>query len=127
MYFVTIPQYWVLGVYSYCGGCLICLLETQLSFIRTPIALNFGFLFHPLTRFLYYIFLATVCWSLNDLFGRICAGCLVAIALYNTFVLIRYPAYRKMRDRLAKEEDEKINAALRDRVRKEAAAAAFRK
>ena len=64
---------------------------------------------------------------MNDLFGRICAGVLVGTALYNTFVLIRYPAYRKMRDQLAKEEDERINAAIRDRVRKEAATAMFSK
>lgn len=125
--FFQSPQYWVLGLYTLCGGCLICLLETQISFVRTPIALNFGFLFNPFSRFIFYIFLATVCFSSRTLFGMICAGFLVAVAFYNTYVLIRYPAYRKLRDKLAKEEDEKINAALKEKVRKEATAAMFSK
>lgn len=74
---------------------------------------------------MYYLLLATVCWSLNDLFSRICAGCLVGLALYNTFVLIKYPAYRKLRDDIAKEEDARINTAIRDKVRKEATASMF--
>jgi hypothetical protein len=119
------PQYWVLCLYAACGGCLICCTETQLSFVRTHIALNFGFLFSAPLRFAYYILLATVCYSMNDLFGRICAGCLVGIAFYNTYVIIRYPAYRKMRDQIAEEEDARINAAIREKVRKEATAAMF--
>lgn len=121
----AMPQYWVLCFYSACGGLLICCLETQLSFIRTSIALNFGFLFNPVLRFVYYILLATICYSLNDLFGKITAGCLVGVAFYNTYVLMKYPAYRKMRDQIAKEEDARINAAIRERVRKEAGAAMF--
>ena len=89
--------------------------------------MNFGFLFNPVTRFIYYIFLATVCWSANNLFGKICAGFLVAIAMYNTWVLLTYPAYRKLRDELAKEEDERINAALREKVREEATRSMFSK
>ena len=119
------PQYFVLCFYAAIGGCLICCLETQLSFIRTFIALNFGFLFNATYRFFFYLLMATILFSLGDLFSIICAGCLVALALYNTFVLIKYPAYRKLRDSIAKEEDARINAAIRERVRKEATAAMF--
>jgi hypothetical protein len=119
------PQMWVLGFYSACGGCLICCLETQLKFIRTIIALNFGFLFNPSLRFAYYLLMATMCYSFRDLFGRILAGCLVGIALYNTFVLIKYPAYRKMRDDLAAEEDKRIEGKLKERVRIEASKQMF--
>ena len=35
----------ILAIYATFGGALICLLETQLKFIRTAIALNFGFFF----------------------------------------------------------------------------------
>jgi hypothetical protein len=49
----------------------------------------------------------------------------VGLALYNTFVLIKYPAYRKLRDDIAKEEDARINTAIRDKVRKEATASMF--
>lgn len=122
---IAYPEIWVLSFYSACGGLLICCLETQLSFIRTSIALNFGFLFNPTLRFIFYLLLATICYALGDLFSKICAGCLVGIAFYNTYVLIRYPAYRKLRDQLAKQEDEKINAAMREKVRKEAITAMF--
>jgi len=76
-------------------------------------------------RFMYYILLASVMASFNNLFARIVAGCLVGTAFYNTFVLIRYPAYRMMRDEIAKEEDKRIEAKLREQVRKEAMTAMF--
>ncbi len=37
-----------------CGGVLVCCLETQLKFVRTIIAMNFGFLFNLVYRFLFY-------------------------------------------------------------------------
>lgn len=119
------PQYYVLCFYAAVGSCLICCVETQVKFVRTTIALNFGFLFSAIPRFLFYIFLATVCWSLGDIFAQICAGCLVGIAFYNTYVIMRYPAYRKIRDKAAAEEQERINAAIREKVRKEATGAMF--
>lgn len=122
---LTNPQIWVLSFYAACGSLLICCMETQLSFIRTPMALNFGFLSNPALRFLYYILLATICLSLGNVFAYICAGVLVGIALCNTYILMRYPAYRKLRDQLAKEEDARIEAAMRDKVRKEAVSAMF--
>lgn len=125
--FTGSPKYWILGLYATCGGCLICCLETQLKFFRTLIAMNFGFLFSPFLRFLFYILMATVCLSFDDLFGNILAAALVAVALYNTFVLIKYPAYRKMRDELAKEEDKRIEARLREKMRKEATRQMFQK
>jgi hypothetical protein len=36
---------WVLSMYALCGSLLICLLETQLKFLRVAIALNFPLLF----------------------------------------------------------------------------------
>ena len=119
------PSKWVMACYSVCGGCLICCLETQLKFVRTAIAINFGFLFHPTFRFIYYLILASVMLSFNDIFGKILAGCLVGTACYNTFVLFQYPAYRKFRDEIAKEEDKRIEAKIRERVRKEAAVQMF--
>jgi len=120
-------QHAVLAAYATCGGLLICCLETQLKFIRTIIALNFGFLFNAGFRFLYYLLLASVLVSYKNLFGYIVAGCLVATALYNTYVLIQYPAYRKIRDQIALEEDARIDAKMKERVRKEAARQMFGK
>jgi len=113
-------QHAVLAAYATCGGLLICCLETQLKFIRTVIALNFGFLFNAGFRFLYYLLLASVLVSYKNLFGYIVAGCLVATAFYNTYVLIQYPAYRKIRDQIALEEDARIDAKMKERARQEA-------
>jgi hypothetical protein len=119
------PSKWVMAAYSICGGCLICCLETQLKFVRTAIAINFGFLFHPMFRFVFYLILASVMLSFDDLFGKILAGALIGTACYNTFVLYKYPAYRKFRDEVAKEEDLRIEGKIRERVRKEAAVQMF--
>jgi hypothetical protein len=111
---------WVLAVYATCGGLLVCCLETQLKFLRVMIAINFGFLFDPIARFLYYFLMATVAWSYRSLFGKIVAACLIACALFNTYVLCRYPAYRKVRERIAEEEDKRIEARISSEVKRQA-------
>ena len=60
--FVGMPnlKFWILGFYASIFGCLICCLETQLKFVRTGIALNFGFLFDPFLRFWFYILIVKV-------------------------------------------------------------------
>lgn len=121
------PKVWVLSAFSLFGGCLVCCLETQLKAIRTFIAVDFGFLFDPTLRFFFYLLLASICLSLKDLFGLIMAGFLVGTALYNTYVLCRYPAYRKLRDELAKEEDERINKRIKKEVGKEVTRQMFTK
>lgn len=113
-------EYWVMAAYALCAGCLICCQETQLQFIRTGIAMNFGFLFDPTFRFGFYILMASVQLSFGNLFGKIVAGALMGVAFYNTYVLIKYPAYRKIRDEIAKEEDSRINKKIQERVQSEA-------
>jgi len=118
----TLPSLsnWVLAVYATCGGLLVCCLETQLKFLRVMIALNFGFLFDPIMRFLYYILMASVAWAYDNLFGMIVAALLVAVAIFNTYVLCRYPSYRKVRERIAEEEDKRIEARISKEVKKQA-------
>lgn len=95
---------WVLAVYATCGGLLICCLETQLKFLRVMIAVNFGFLFNSLWRFMFYILLGSVAWAYGTLFGRIIAIALFTMAVVNTYILCRYPSYRKVREKIAEEE-----------------------
>jgi len=111
---------WVLSLYASCAGLLVCCLETQLKFIRVVIAVNFGFLFNAVYRFLFYLMMASVAWEYGTLFGRIVAGCLVGVALFNTYVLIRYPSYRKVREKIAEEEDRRIEARIKQQVTKQA-------
>ena len=114
------PSVAVLAIYATCGGLLICCLETQLKFLRVIIAVNFGFLFNSVWRFLFYLLLASVCWSYDELFGKIVAGCLVGCAVFNTWVLCRYPAYRAMREKIAEEEDKRIEARIGKEVKRQA-------
>lgn len=111
---------WVLAVYATCGGLLICCLETQLKFLRVIIAVNFGFLFNSIWRFLFYILLGSVTWAYGDIFGRIVTCCLGAVAVFNTYVLCRYPTYRKMREKIAEEEDKRIEARISKEVKRQA-------
>mmetsp|Transcript_6127 Transcript_6127/g.9408 ORF Transcript_6127/g.9408 Transcript_6127/m.9408 type:complete len:220 (+) Transcript_6127:72-731(+) len=111
---------WVLAVYATCGGLLICCLETQLKFLRVLIAVNFGFLFNSVWRFLFYLLLASVTWAYGNLFGNIIAIALTVVAVMNTYILCRYPAYRKMREKIAEEEDKRIESRISQEVRKQA-------
>jgi COPI associated protein len=110
----------VLGVYAVCGGLLICCLETQLKFVRVVIAVNFGFLFNSGWRFLFYLLLGSVAWSYDDLLGQIVALGFVGVAFFNTYVLCRYPSYRKMREKIAEEEDRRIEARISKEVKQQA-------
>jgi hypothetical protein len=114
------PSTFVLAVYASCGGLLVCCTETQLKFLRVMIAVNFGFLFSAFWRFMFYLLMASVTWAYDDLFGKIVAGCLAGVAVYNTYVLCRYPSYRHMREKIAEEEDKRIEARISKEVRKQA-------
>ena len=123
MTLVSIPPIsaFVLAIYAICGGLLICCLETQLKFLRVMIAVNFGFLFNSVWRFLFYMVLASVAWSLDTkLLGKIAAGCLAGVALFNSYVLCRYPGYRKIREKIAEEEDKRIEARISKEVKRQA-------
>lgn len=120
---VSIPPIsgFVLAIYATCGALLICCLETQLKFLRVMIAVNFGFLFNSVWRFLFYMLLGSVAWSYNNLFGKVVAIAFGAVALFNTYVLCRYPSYRRIREKIAEEEDKRIEARISKEVKRQAA------
>lgn len=111
----------ILAVYATCGGLLIFCLETQLKFVRVMIALNFGFLFNSAWRFIFYLMMGSVAYSFENLFATIVAGAFVFVACFNTYVLCRYPSYRKVREKIAEEEDKRIEARISREVKKQAA------
>ena len=111
---------WVLAIYATCGGLLICCLETQLKFLRVIIAVNFGFLFNSMWRFFFYTLLASVAWANDSLFGKIVAAAFIVIAVFNTYILCRYPGYRKIREQIAEEEDKRIEARISKEVKRQA-------
>jgi hypothetical protein len=110
----------VLAIYASCGGLLICCLETQLKFLRVMIAVNFGFLFNSVWRFLFYLILGSVAWSYDNLMGKILAASLAGVAVFNTYILCRYPSYRKIREQIAEEEDRRIEARISKEVKRQA-------
>lgn len=83
------------------------------------IAVNFGFLFSSFWRFLFYLLLASISFSYHDLGGWIVGAAFVIVSFYNTFVLCRYPSYRKIREQIAEEEDKRIEARISKEVRKQ--------
>ena len=115
----SLPAF-VLGVYAVCGGLLICCLETQLKFLRVIIAVNFGFLFNSVWRFIFYMILSSVMLSFRKILGNIVGAALVVVACFNTYILCRYPAYRKIREKIAEEEDKRIEARISKEVKRQA-------
>jgi hypothetical protein len=116
---------WILSCYALCGACLICLLETQLKFLRVAIALNFGFLFSTPLRFLFYVLLSTLSWGAFGFLGRVVALGLLCVAFFNAYVLWRYPSYRAIRERIAEEEDKLIEAKVSSEIKQQAVSSIF--
>lgn len=71
-------------------------------------------------RFVFYVLMAAIAWQFGSLFDKIVAISLGAIALFNTYVLCRYPSYRSIRDKIAEEEDKRIEAKISGEVKKQA-------
>ena len=119
---VSIPKIsgFVLAIYACLGGTLICCLETQLKFLRVMIAVNFGFLFDSIWRFLFYLLLGSVAFTFDGLFGMVVGGLFVGVAFFNTYVLCRYPSYRRIREEIAREEDKRIEARISKEVKRQA-------
>jgi len=109
---------WILAIYASCGGCLVCLTETELSFFRGMMASNFGFLFNSVLRFIFYLLLGTITWTYG-LMGKLVAGALVVVACYNTFIICKYPAYKKMKEEIADEAEKKVNAKIQKEMQKQ--------
>mmetsp|Transcript_52195 Transcript_52195/g.62835 ORF Transcript_52195/g.62835 Transcript_52195/m.62835 type:complete len:222 (-) Transcript_52195:201-866(-) len=103
---ISIPSdlsMWVLAVYASCGGLLVFCHEMQMKWLRGVVTNNFGFLFSPVCRFVFYVMLGSISWQYKNTFGYVVAGGMMAAGLMNLYVLCRYPQYSKMRDRFLKE------------------------
>jgi hypothetical protein len=106
----------VLGGYGICFGSLLCCLESNLSFMRHPLASNFGFLYSPFLRFLFYILLGMISYSFESIAGTIAAAALGVLSIVNTFVLCRYPGYAAAIQEICDAEERNMRRAVRDRM-----------
>lgn len=112
----------VLSGYGACFGILICGLELNLSFLRVRIASSFGFLYNPFLRLLFSVLLASIAWSFETILGTIACVALLILALYNTYVICRYPQYRDVLKELADEDEKVIKREARKQAWRYAAA-----
>lgn len=110
----------VLGGYGVCFGTLICCLEVNFSFTRHPIAANFGFLYNPFLRLMFYVLMGMVAWSFGTILGMIASASLGMLALVNTYVICRYPSYRAVMKELSDEEEKKLRREGRKQMWKHA-------
>ncbi|EED90727.1 predicted protein [Thalassiosira pseudonana CCMP1335] len=110
----------VLAGYGICFGSLICCLEINISFIRQPIASNFGFLYNPFYRLIFYVLMGMVAWSFGTLLGIVASGALMALSLINTYVLCRYPGYKAALKEASDEEEKRLKRGANRAARKHA-------
>ena len=64
--------------------------------------------------------LGSVAYTFGGLWGIIMACVMVGTAFFNTYILCRYPAYRKVREQIAEEEDKRIEDRIAKEVRTQA-------
>ncbi len=81
----------ILSVYLLMFSCLLCCFEVHLKMVSVKIAKNFGFLFSPIGRIIFLIFIGVICFSFKSIIGYIGGGCMCVNALFNGYVLYRYP------------------------------------
>lgn len=82
----------VLACYLTVFACLLCCFETHLKQVSKIIALNFGFMYSARARSVFMLFLGSILFSFS-LFGKIVAVCMIANALFNMYILFKYPEY----------------------------------
>jgi hypothetical protein len=119
--FVSVGNLWkifsiskcVLAGYGICFGILLCCLELNLSFLRVRIASSFGFLYNPILRLLFSVLMAMIAWSFESLLGTIACVSLLLLALFNTYVICRYPQYRAALKELSDEDEKTIKREAR--------------
>ena len=112
----------VLSGYGAFFGLLLCCLELNLSFLRVRIASSFGFLYNPFLRLLFSVLVASIAWSFETILGTIASGALSILALFNTYVICRYPQYRAVLSEISDEDEKVIKREARKQAWRYAAA-----
>jgi hypothetical protein len=94
---LTIPDgisEFVIAVYSAVLCAFVFLSEmTELAFMKW-ILMNHGYLYSPTWRFMFYLLLASMQWSLGGIWSYANGGALVFVAFCNAYWLLKYPSLR---------------------------------
>mmetsp|Transcript_3185 Transcript_3185/g.3831 ORF Transcript_3185/g.3831 Transcript_3185/m.3831 type:complete len:218 (-) Transcript_3185:938-1591(-) len=107
----------VLSSYLTTAGLLICCIELDLSFLRSTLSLNFGFTHSPTLRFVFYILLSVIPWGYHTLVGKIVSVGVAVVGVLNVYILCKYPGYRRERERIAREEEERMEELFKRELR----------
>lgn len=84
----------VIATYSAVLCVFVFLSEmTELAFMKW-ILMNHGYLYSPTWRFLFYLLLASMQWSLGGIWSYANGGALIFVAFCNAYWLVKYPSLR---------------------------------
>jgi len=93
----------VLAAYVSVFACLLCCFETHLKQVSKIIAVNFGFLYSAKSRAVFMVFIGTLMFSFS-LFGMIIGACMMANAVFNLYIIFKYPLYDEVQRKDAQAE-----------------------
>jgi len=82
----------VICLYIFVFACLLCCFETHLTQIKQIISTNFGFLYNAKGRAVFLLFIGLLSFNLG-LLGKIAGGLMLANAVFNFYIICKYPEY----------------------------------
>jgi len=85
----------VLCVYTAVFCLMMCCYECQIKQIIKLMAGNFGFMYNAKSRIIFLIFIGIISFSINE-WGRILGAVMIGNALFQLFVICKYPGYATM-------------------------------
>jgi len=91
------PSSIVICCYLICFGCLLCCFEMRIRQVSTLISKNLGFMFSWQSRCLFLIFVAILCLAVGTILLYIGGGIMLVIALFNAYVLYKFPQHSASR------------------------------
>lgn len=81
-----------LAMYLCFFAVLICCFEIAIRRIAVIIVQNFGFMYNPLMKCLFILFVAFIAYELSTL-GKVCFALLLAYGAMNMYINCRHPQY----------------------------------
>lgn len=81
-----------IALYVFFFAIMICCFECGLKVATTVIVQNFGFMYNPVGRFFFILFVAFLAYELSVL-GKVCFALLLAELAVQIFVYLKYPHF----------------------------------
>jgi hypothetical protein len=91
--FEDFPIYFLM-VYTVLFSCVFCCFEADLPFVRDRQARYFRFMYNYLSRFLFMLFIASLCLVSNYWMGYVAGALTVMNAIFNAIVLCIHPGWK---------------------------------